>query len=121
MALELGNSSLGHKSDAEALDIISGADDVKILKASETFVGTIIAIVINTAGTLTEVLAADTLGTDILAGGALAEGYLNADGVDLSAGVFIKPGKYSKGANYTSVTTGTATALVYYKYSIDRS
>ena len=33
----------------------------------------------------------------------------------------ITPGKYSKGANFSSVTSGTAVAMVYYKYTIDRS
>lgn len=121
MALELNNTAQSKKSAAEANDIISGADGMKLLKAGETFVGTILAVVINSIGTLTEVLAADTLNTDITAGGATAEGYLNIDGEDLSPGAFIPAGKYSKGANFTSVTTGTATALVYYKMTIART
>jgi len=119
MALEIVNKSIAKKSETESLDLISGSDDFKLLKAGETFVGNIVAVVINTGGTITQVLANDTLGTDIVAGGATAEGYLNIDGVDLSVGSFLKAGKYSKGANWTSVTTGTATAYVYYKYSIN--
>jgi hypothetical protein len=117
MALELVNNSLARKSESEALDLISGADDVKLIKAGETFVGTILGIVVNGTGTITQVLAADTLGTDIVAGGASAQGYLNIDGVDLAVGSFIKAGKYSKGANWTSVTAGTASVYAYYKYT----
>jgi hypothetical protein len=120
MALELNNKSLARKAEAEALDIIAGADDSIHVKAGDTFVGTILAIVIDTPGTITQILAGDSSSTDITAGG-LVEGYKNINGETLGAGKFITAGKYLGGANLKSVTTGTATATVYYKYTLDRS
>jgi hypothetical protein len=121
MALELNNKSLAKKSESEALDVISGSDDNRLIKPGTTFAGTIVALVVQTAGTITNVLAADTDDTDIVGAGAGAEGYLNIDGEDLPVGAFLNAGKYSKGANYTSVTTGTASVMAYYKYTQDRS
>ena len=121
MALELANTSLGKKATEEALEIMAGADDQKLLKAGEDFTGTILAFVINTAGTVAAVLAEDTSNTDIVGAGAGAEGYLNISGVDLAVGSFFAAGKYSKGANWNNVESGTAEIIVYYKYSIDRS
>ena len=43
------------------------------------------------------------------------------DGIDLAIGSFFQAGKYSIGANYKSITTGTASVIAYYKYDIDRS
>lgn len=116
MALTLNNKSLGRKSESEALDILAGSDDSIHVKAGETFVGKIIGIVIDTAGTITQILANDTAGTDITAGG-LVEGYKNINGATLGQGKLITAGKYDKGANIKSVTMGTATATVYYKYT----
>lgn len=117
MALELASGSLAVKSTPESLDLISGADDNKLIQAGETFVGTIMGFVVQDAGTITEVLAADTDGTDIV--GAGGQGYLNITGTDLVSGAFFAAGKYSGGANYTSLTTGTASVIVYYKYTKD--
>lgn len=117
MALELANTSLGRKAEAEALDLISGADDNKLIKAGETFVGTIMGFVVQTTGTVEVVLAADASSTDIVGGGATAEGFLNIAGVDLTVGAFYKAGKYSKGSNWKSITAGTASIIVYYKYT----
>ena len=115
MALELSNTSLARKSEAEALDIISGADDQQVVKAGETFTGTILAFVVANAGTVGEVLVADTSNTDIVGSGA--EGYLNISGLSLPSGAFFKAGKYSKGANWVSITAGTADIIAYYKYT----
>lgn len=121
MPLELANTSLGKKSESEALDIMSGADDQKLIKAGETFAANIVAFVVNGTGTVANVLANDSTNTDIVAGGSANEGFLNIDGVDLAVGAFFQAGKYSKGANYSSITTGTASVIAYYKYEIDRS
>tara|TARA_R110000824_G_scaffold39284_2_gene118953 strand:+ start:106 stop:468 length:363 start_codon:yes stop_codon:yes gene_type:complete len=118
MALELNNKSLGSKAQSESLDILSGSDDSINLNTTETFAGTIIKIVITTAGTLTSILANDTLQTEILTG--TAEGFKNLNGITIPIGTVITPGKYSKGANISSVTTGTATAMVHYKYTLNR-
>ncbi len=119
MALELNNKSLGNKSQSESLDILAGSDDSILLQAGQTFQGTITKIVILTAGTLTALLAEDTSNTDILTG--TTEGFKNLNGVTIPEEAVITPGKYSKGANFSSVTSGTAVAMVYYKYTIDRS
>jgi hypothetical protein len=121
MPLTLANKSLGKKAESEALDIISGSDDNKLIKAGETFAGTIVAFVVNSTGTVANVIAQDTDSTDIIAGGETDEGFLNIDGVDLAVGAFFQAGKYDKGSNYSSITTGTASVIAYYKYDIDRS
>ena len=100
---------------------MSGADDQKLIKPGETFAGNIVAFVVNGVGTVVNVLANDTLQTDIVGGGSANEGFLNIDGIDLAIGSFFKAGKYSIGANYKSITTGTASVIAYYKYDIDRS
>jgi len=122
MALELNNKSLGKKSESEALDIIAGSDDSMHIKPSETFAGTIVAIVVDTPGTIISILAGDKSSTEIIgAGTGMQEGFKNLDGAELSSGKFITSGKYLAGANIKSVTTGTASVTVYYKYTIDRS
>jgi len=119
MALELNSKSLGKKSESESLDIMAGSDDSMYLKAAETFSGTIIKIVITVAGTLTSIKANDESETEILTG--TDQGFKNLDGVTIPVGTVITSGKYLKGANIKSVTSGTAEAVIYYKYTIDRS
>lgn len=116
MALELANRSLGKKSETEALDVIAGSDDCMLVRAGETLTATIMMIVVHTAGTITALKAADTLGTELITG--VTPGMKNIAGVSLGIGTIITPGKYSKGANFSSITTGTASVMVYYKYTI---
>lgn len=119
MALELNNKSLGRKSQTESGDILAGSDDCILLRAGETFTGTIIKIVILTAGTLTSIKANDTLNTEILTG--VAEGFKNLNGVTIPVNAVITSGKYKDGANISEVISGTAVAMVHYNYTIDRT
>lgn len=119
MALELDNKTLAKKSEGEVLDLLSGADDCMLVKAGETFTGTIMYFIVHTKGTITALKAKDTLETELITG--VTEGMKNIAGVDLEVGTIITPGKYKKGANFKSVTTGTATIFVYYKYTISRA
>lgn len=118
MALELNNTQPSKKSETEAADIIAGADDQRLIQAGETFAANIVAFVVNGKGTVTNVLANDTSSTDVVGAGAGAEGYLNISGVDLEPGAFFAAGKYSKGDTFTSITTGTASVIAYYKYTL---
>lgn len=116
MALTFKNTRLSKRTIEESLDWMSGADDCIYLKAGETFTGNIVGIVIDTAGTLTALVANDTAATDIITG--TGQGYKNINGVTIGSGIVITAGKYDKGSNFTTVTSGTATAMVYYKYTI---
>lgn len=120
MALTLKPSKIvTRKSESESLDLMTGADDSIYVKPGETFTGNIVYFVVETEGTVTNIIANDTDSTDIVAGG-LVEGYKNINGRNLAVGSIITSGKYNLGCNFKSVTTGTAGVVVYYKYTISQ-
>lgn len=124
MALTLNDGVTGKRSQGESADIMAGADDSMYIAAGEQLDGVaqkleIVAFVVNTTGTIANLIANDTDSTDV-AGAGLTKGNKNLVG-DLAAGTYIQAGKYEKGRSWKSLTTGTATVIAYYNYQIDRN
>ena len=84
MALILNDKSTGKRSETESLDLIAGADDSVLIRATQTLDGiaedlNIIALVVNDAAVIGNLIANDGNSTDVVAGG-LAKGFKNIDG-----------------------------------------
>ncbi len=116
MALELVTNTTGKRSEQESLEIIAGAQAVRLVQAGETFVGSIKAVVPNVASTITAILADDGNGTDVVGAGA---GELNISAMTLGAGAYIIPNRYKISKSFTSVTCGAGSLWVYYNNTID--
>lgn len=119
MALILGDKSPARKTATESGELMAGADDSMLLAATETLDGVaqeldIVALVVNTAGTVTELIANDGNNTNVALGG-LVKGYKNLT-TDLQPGTYIQAGKYGISASWNKVVAGTASIMVYYKY-----
>ena len=120
MALTLGDKNSGKRAESEALDIIAGADDCILVRATETFSdGNIVALVINDDAVIGNLIANDTDSTDVVAGG-LVKGFKNIDGQTLKSGAFLSAGKYLKSRSWSSVTVTSGSVLAYYNYEINR-
>jgi len=120
MALDLLDVTPGNKSESTAMDIVAGADDCILIRATETLDGVtqslnIVALVINDDAVIGNLIARDGNATDVVAGG-LVRGYKNIDSQTLKTGMYIVPGKYKKGTGFQSVTVTSGSVLAYVKY-----
>ncbi len=120
MALILNDKSTGKRSETESLDLIAGADDSVLIRATQTLDGiaedlNIIALVVNDAAVIGNLIANDGNSTDVVAGG-LAKGFKNIDGQTLATGAFIQAGKYGESRGWESVTVTSGSVLAYYNY-----
>ncbi len=119
MALILNDKSPSSRTQTESGDLIAGADDCMLIGVGETIDAvanniSILAFVVNSAGTVTSLLANDGNNTNV-AGAGLTKGSKNIIS-DLSIGTFMQAGKYALGNNWNGITTGTASVIIYYKY-----
>jgi hypothetical protein len=121
MALTLMSKSGGRRDQNEALDLIAGADDCILIRATETFNDArTIALVVNEDAVIGNLIADDVAGTDVVAGG-LVQGYKNIDSQTLKSGAFIPAGRYRNSRSWTSVTVTSGSVWAYIKYDYDRT
>lgn len=116
MVLELITNTPVKRSEQEALDLIAGAQAVRLVQAGETFIGSIKAIVPNEDSTISEILADDGNSTDVVGAGA---GMLNISGATLGTGAYIIPNSYNVSKSFTSVSCLTGSIWAYYNNDVD--
>ena len=122
MALELLTTSGAKKDQTEALHLIAGADDCRLVVAGETFNREpIVAIVVQEDTVLTALIAGDSQSTDVVGSDDSGEerGYKNLAGNTIRAGMLLTPGRYDKGRTFESVTVDTGAIWVYYNYTVE--
>jgi hypothetical protein len=115
MAITINSNTPNKRTAPESLDLISGSQAVRLVLATETFVGNIHAIVPNEDSTITQLLANDTAGSDVIGSGVNG---MNINGATLSLGSYIKPNDYDITPIWTSVTCGTGSLWVYYSNTL---